>query len=111
MLPPLLGAKAAATSTLSQLVLPHALMLSPGVFVGFRTMTRRRTPESSKWARTWIDSPTSSTTIGWDVQPCPLRVPHDMKVGDIIGMWFGTPYNEWFIGEVSQGVAPEAQEE
>ena len=38
------------------------------------------------------------------MQPCPPRVPHDMKIGDTIGMWFGTPYNEWFIGEVTDKV-------
>ena len=32
----------------------------------------------------------------------PGVVPLDLKIGDTIAMWFGTPYNEWFIGEITE---------
>lgn len=38
----------------------------------------------------------------YEVLPCPARVPHDMKPGDQIAMWFGAPYNEWFIGPITE---------
>ena len=38
----------------------------------------------------------------FSVLPCPIRVPHDIKPGDQIAMWFGAPYNEWFIGDITE---------
>ena len=32
----------------------------------------------------------------------PGVVPLDLKIGDASAMWFGTPYNEWFIGEITE---------
>ena len=33
-------------------------------------------------------------------------MPHDISSGSTIAMWFGEPYNQWFLGEIT-AVHPE----
>jgi hypothetical protein len=38
--------------------------------------------------------------IGYEVMPCPAKVPHDIEPGTKLARWFGPPYNDWFVGKV-----------
>ena len=48
-------------------------------------------------AVTGVDAP-----AGYEVLPCPVKLPHDIKQGATMALWFGTPYNEWYVGTVSE---------
>ena len=37
---------------------------------------------------------------GFDVLPCPSKLPHDIEPGEKIARWFGPPYNGWYMGKV-----------
>ena len=37
---------------------------------------------------------------GYEVQPCPERLPNDVEVGDTVAKWYGPPDNKWWVGKV-----------
>ena len=39
---------------------------------------------------------------GFEVRPCPAKLPHDVVVGDTIALWIAEGYNDWFIGKVEE---------
>ena len=32
--------------------------------------------------------------------PCPTKLPHDLEVGQKMALWFGPPYNTWYVGNI-----------
>ena len=34
---------------------------------------------------------------GFNVLPCPARLPHDLQVGQKLARWFGEGYNNWYV--------------
>ena len=39
---------------------------------------------------------------GFNVLPCPSRLPHDLEVAQKIARWFGPPYNKWYVGNITE---------
>ena len=39
---------------------------------------------------------------GFEVLPCPARLPQDLEVGQKVARWFGSPYNAWYTGKIEQ---------
>ena len=39
---------------------------------------------------------------GYNVLPCPDKLPHDLKTGQKLARWFGPPYNKWYVGTISE---------
>ena len=37
---------------------------------------------------------------GYEILPCPDKLPHDIEPGQKLARWFGPPYNAWFVGKV-----------
>ena len=39
---------------------------------------------------------------GFNVLPCPARLPHDLQVGQKLARWFGEGYNKWYVGKITE---------
>ena len=44
----------------------------------------------------------SSPGTGFEVQPCPVKLPHDLEEGGKLARWFGQPYNAWYMGAIKE---------
>lgn len=42
----------------------------------------------------------STSGEGFQVLPCPAKLPHDLQVGQRMAQWFGPPYNAWYVGKI-----------
>ena len=43
-----------------------------------------------------------STPSALEELPCPVRVPHDLKAGDKIALWFSAPFSRWHVGKITE---------
>ena len=39
---------------------------------------------------------------GYNVLPCPEKLPHDLNTGQKLARWFGPPYNKWYVGTITE---------
>ena len=39
---------------------------------------------------------------GFEVLPCPTKLPHDLEVSQKLARWFGPPYNSWYVGNIAE---------
>jgi len=39
---------------------------------------------------------------GFEVLPCPTKLPHDLQVSQKLARWFGPPYNSWYVGSIAE---------
>ena len=37
---------------------------------------------------------------GFEVLPCPTKLPHDLQVGQQMAQWFGPPFNAWHVDKI-----------
>lgn len=39
---------------------------------------------------------------GFEVLPCPTKLPHDLQVSQKLARCFGPPYNSWYVGNIAE---------
>ena len=39
---------------------------------------------------------------GFNVLPCPAKLPHDLQVGQKLARRFGEGYNNWYVGKITE---------
>ena len=39
---------------------------------------------------------------GFELLPCPTKLPHDLEPGQPLARWFGPPYNMWYVGKIDE---------
>ena len=37
-----------------------------------------------------------------DFSTCPAKLPHDLAEGQKLARWFGSPYNKWYVGKITE---------